>query len=115
MKKLTIRLNISGKEKRFTAPKMVTGAVFQKTLKLEKDFDKRRDPEYLFNEYYPFLCAIFGHQFTEEQLKDGYDIREILPMASRAIDHVIEEMELNPKGEVLPFERPSAKRKEYKP
>lgn len=111
MKKLTIRLNINGKEKKFTAPKMVTGSVLQKTLKLSNDFDERRDPEYLFNEHYPFICAVFGHQFTLEELENGFDYREVLPMASKAIDHVIEEMDLDPRGEVLPFAARSRKAK----
>lgn len=105
MKKLSIRLNINGKEKRFTAPRMVTGSVLKKTLELNENFDKRRDPEYIFNEHYPFICSVFGHQFTVEQLEKGYDVREILPMAIKAIDHVIEEMELDPLGEVIPFEK----------
>ncbi|WP_404336429.1 phage tail assembly chaperone G [Planococcus rifietoensis] len=110
MKKLTIRLHIDGKEKRFTAPKMVTGSTFKKTLQLERQFDQRRDPEYIFNEHYPFICSVFGYQFTEEQLERGYDVRDILPMATKAIDHVIEEMELDPLGEVIPFDRNKRKK-----
>ena len=110
MKKLTIRLHVDGKEKRFTAPKMVTGSVFQKTLQLEENFDKRRDPAYMFQELYPFICGVFGHQFTEEQLKNGFDVREILPMTDKALNHVIVEMELDPLGEVIPFGRNKRKK-----
>lgn len=110
VKKLTIRLHVEGKEKRFTAPKMVTGSVFQKTLKLERLFDERRDPDFIFDEYYPFICAVFGHQFTVKQLEEGYPFREILPMAEKAIDHVMVEMELDPFGEVIPFDRNKRKK-----
>ena len=110
MKKLTIRLHIDGKEKRFTAPRMVTGSVFQKTLQIDENFDKRRDPEYMFQELYPFICGVFGHQFTEEQLKNGFDVREIYPLTVKAINHVIVEMELDPLGEVIPFDRNKRKK-----
>lgn len=97
LKKLIIRLNIDGKKRKFKASKFVSSEVFRRTLELEDDLNKGRDPYMIFNKCYPLICEIFGNKFTSSQLQKAVDIRDILPLAYAAIDHVIEQMRLRNK------------------
>ncbi|KIL45009.1 hypothetical protein KP78_25530 [Jeotgalibacillus soli] len=54
-----------------------------------------KDPNIIFNKFYPLITEIFGNQFTADDLAKGIDVREVMPIVSKAIDHVIENMKLS--------------------
>ncbi|WP_185960091.1 phage tail assembly chaperone G [Planococcus soli] len=104
MRKLVIRIYTEGKIKKFTAPRFVSWDTFNKTMVMQKEFDSDAPNEVVLPKCYPLVCSIFGHQFTVEQLEQGYDIKEILIKTSEALNYVISTADLSNRGEVVPFE-----------
>ncbi|MBX4373360.1 hypothetical protein K4G95_24225, partial [Mycobacterium tuberculosis] len=74
MKKLSLTLRIEGKKKRFRAPKFVSSDVLPKSLDLEDNIDKMKNPQIVFQKCYPLICEIFGNQFTPSQLQKGIEV-----------------------------------------
>lgn len=85
MKKLRTRLKIDGKTKWFTAPKGLSLEVCKLATEIEKCFKQSKSPEVIAKKVYPFICEMFGNQFTVSQLKKGMDERDLLPLAQNSI------------------------------
>lgn len=109
MRKLVIRVFVDGKVKKFTAPRFVSWDTFDRVMELQREFNAHVPNEILLPKSYSLLCSIFGHQFTVEQLQQGYDMSKLLLKTNEALDYVICVSDISRKGEVVPFDAKSRK------
>jgi hypothetical protein len=104
LKKFTLTLNIKGKKKKFRAPNTVSTATLMRTLKFDEEFDKKDKIALLIEDVSPFICDVFGWQFTEEDIQRSLSPIQMLETANELIQHVIVVMDLRTEGEVVPID-----------
>ncbi|KKD42563.1 hypothetical protein MHB66_08725 [Bacillus sp. FSL L8-0167] len=101
MEALTIILHLNGKEKEFSTPNFITGALFRTAAEITEDLESN-DPERIYtSRQSEFICEVFGNKFTAEEFEQGIDsrllYRTIYATANYVIGNIVEASKiLNP-------------------
>lgn len=108
MKPPVLTLVIEGKKRRFKAQKVIATSVFLQSLELDRALTEHGSRLDQVKKSLPYICAVFGHRFTEEDLEKNIPFMDILPLAIKCVEYTAQLIgaELpkdKPVGEVIPF------------
>ncbi|MEK4023515.1 phage tail assembly chaperone G [Sporosarcina sp. FSL W7-1283] len=109
MKRMKLELQIDGKKKVFRPKNSITIDVVNRSLELEQVLLKSSDPFEKIQACIPYICAVFGHKFTAQDLERNIEFTDILPLTKEVIFYVTAYAKLqlpteDPKGQVVPFD-----------
>ncbi|MDM5320931.1 hypothetical protein QUF57_13205 [Bacillus pumilus] len=75
MEALTITLHLNGKEKEFSTPSFITGALFRTAVEIIEDLESNDPERFYTSAQTEFICKVFGNKFTAEEFGNGIDAR----------------------------------------
>ena len=85
---MEIRLQISEKEKTFTAG-FISARMVRKTIAVAQEINFENLSPGELDSLVDYVVELFGHQFTRDELYDGLASRELLPTLTRCINEVV--------------------------
>lgn len=114
MKRFALTLKLDNKKKHFKPLKEVTIDVLNHSIQLENMLKAKVDRYQALNQCLQYVCAVFGHRFTLQDLERNVEVDEIIPLTMKTIEYVtatagLKLPEFHPRGEVVPFvQRPQS-------